>query len=117
MRAVRAVGIALEPTMSKAGVLSLDLSDTLGTLISAMSASRIVKGDLLMKLRDGELGVIFRTGADLIDTKTIANELRTSTGTMEDEVATLIAVALASSSQSTLSTGAYRYGDQTPYAG
>lgn len=117
MRGLRAKNIVLRPTMNAEGVLSAEISDTLGVLIAAMTASRVVKGDLLQKLREGELGVVFKTGADSIDTTTAARALQSGADEMDMDVEALIAVALASLDQTENGDGAYQYGGQLPYPG
>jgi hypothetical protein len=117
MRYLRAANVYVNSTMSGEGVLSAPVTTIVGVLVSALATMNMIKGDLLGKLRDGELGVIFRTGADLIDTKTSALRLDAGVATLEAEVATLMAIALSSIEQSNIgSEGAYHYGGQEPYA-
>jgi hypothetical protein len=117
IRQLRALGVVVAPTMDESGVLSDELTDTIGVLVSIIATIRLVRGDLLTKLRDGELGVIFRTGADLIDTKTAATRMENAATELDRDIDTLLAVAMASAEQTTAGDGAFHYGGQEPYPG
>jgi hypothetical protein len=117
MRYLRASGVVVTPTLDGEGALSAPLSDTIGVLVSLLTSASMVRGNLLKKLGDGELGVVFRTGADLIDTKTAAIRLESAADEMATSTKELMAIALASTEQAEGSVGAYLYGEREPYPG
>lgn len=69
IRHLISLGVPIEVTVSTAGVFSDDLPDTHGLLVAYHVAMRLLRGDMIQKLKDGEMGVSFRAGRDVIDTK------------------------------------------------
>ena len=72
LRQIRATGLVLESTIQEDGTLDPQPSEAQGVLISLHVADSVLSGDLTKKLRDGELGLMFRSASDVIDTKTAA---------------------------------------------
>ena len=69
LRQLRVVGVSTEAEMTVDGTLDPEPTEAVGTLISYVVAARLLTGDMTQKLMEGELGVHFRAGRDVIDTK------------------------------------------------
>lgn len=95
IRNLRARGYAAEAEMGADGVFVTEPSETEGMLLCYFVAERLLSGDLLQKLMDGELGVVFKAGADMIDTKTSAMSFSAAGDRFRDEFRTLLAIAMA----------------------
>jgi len=75
MRHLRSLGISFNQTMDANGSLSAPVDEEIGMLISYRVSATLLKGDLLIKLMRGQLGMLYKTGGDVIDTKTAARGL------------------------------------------
>jgi len=65
-------GVAVDPV---AETITPAPTDKLGLLLAVKTATVIIKGDLIKKVRLGELGVSFKTGATSITTSDAAKRL------------------------------------------
>lgn len=95
LRSLRVRGLLVEGDMDRDGVFVTDPSEIEGLLIAYFVAERLVTGDLLQKLADGELGLVFKTGPDLIDTKTATRSFEDFGKRWRMEFDTLLAIAMA----------------------
>lgn len=97
MRHLTAKGVATANigAMATDGSLTSEPSARCGVLIALAVANRLLTGDLMRKLRDGEMGVIFRAGSDFIDTKQAAKGFETAASNYQQDFDTLLAIELA----------------------
>lgn len=96
LRRLRLYGITTA-TVDKDGTLTGTLDDVTGLLLASYVAFKLINGDLTQKLLDGELGLVFRAGTDMIDTKTATIHFREVASDYKDEYDALLAIALTSS--------------------
>lgn len=95
LRHLRVLGVPLAPTMTTAGVLSEELTETQGLLVALRVVQRLLSGDLVQKLLDGELGVVYRSGADYVDTKTASMAFTSLATSVDEEFQRYLMIALA----------------------
>lgn len=96
LRFLRTRGVATTGVMDKDGTFSTEPSTEVeGALIALYVAEKLISGDLTQKLADGELGVIFKAGSDLIDTKVAAQSFSKAASGMADQFQTLLTIALS----------------------
>jgi hypothetical protein len=74
LRFLRSIGVNLPVTLSAKGVWTGTLLEPLAMLVCYRVASEMLKGDLMQKLRSGEMGLYFRAGPDIIDTRAASPE-------------------------------------------
>lgn len=111
LRNLRIKGIPVTSAFTHEGELEPIPSETEGVLIALFVASRLLTGDLTQKLMDGELGIYFKAGPDVIDTQTVARHFHTVADKYDREFRTMLTVALTN-----LDGGdANVYGKPTPY--
>lgn len=72
LRRLRTIFSDLTAELSNVGVLDPEPTEEEGLLIALFVIMRLLRGDLQKRLRNGELGVYFRSGPDIIDTKDVA---------------------------------------------
>jgi hypothetical protein len=95
LRYLRTVGLPVLAVMDTSGTFETDPTETEGLLIALRVVNRLLTGDLMRKLLDGELGVVFRTGSDLIDTKTASTVFESASSRSGEEFDRLLTIALA----------------------
>lgn len=95
LRFLRTRGLAVAGVMDKDGTFSVEPADEMeGSLIALFVAAKLVSGDLTQKLADGELGVIFKAGSDLIDTRSAAQSFSKTATEFYDQFQSLLTIAL-----------------------
>lgn len=94
LRNLRSLGLPLRTQLLEEGVLAPQPSESQGVLLSLYIASGLLSGDLTQKLRDGDLGVYFRVGSDVIDMKTATTNFRQVSEKYRDRFEVLLTIAL-----------------------
>jgi len=96
IRHLKGVGAIVMPlTLSKDGILSRELLEDEGLVIAHYVARNMIKGDLTNKLGEGELGLYFRAGPDIIDTRRATDFFEESARSYENEYKKILAVRLS----------------------
>lgn len=80
-----------------------------GVLLSLFVAVELLRGDLIKKLNAGEMGVYFRSGFDIIDTKKAGEDFRFAASIMQRELDVMLLRTLTSQ----LEGGDSVFGEQT----
>jgi hypothetical protein len=111
LRHLRAVGVVTTGVMGTDGEFSADPGEIEGLLIVHLLVGRLLTGELTRKLLDGELGVVFRSGGDMLDTKTATTAFREVATQAKEQYDSLLTVALANADGGSNSI----YGLQKPY--
>jgi hypothetical protein len=88
------------------------LTEAEGLMLSLFVAHRLLNGDLIQKLLEGELGIYLNAGGDVIDTKTATKAFKDAADDYKQQMTSLLAVALATG---TNATAAFVFGDPFPY--
>ena len=114
LRHLRVSGLNLLATMDDAGAFVTDPTEIEGVLISLFVAERLISGDLIQKLLEGELGIYLNAGGDVIDTKTATLAFRSAADRLRYRYDTLVQVSVANNPISTVA-GAFLYGGPCPY--
>jgi len=86
---------AVVGAMDATGTFAPEPTDMEGMLIALFVAHRLIGGDLTQKLAAGELGVLFKTGGDTIDTKQASSEFQKVASAYADRFNVMLAIALA----------------------
>lgn len=102
-------GISLSAVMSSVGALSPEPTTEQGLLIALYVVARLLSGDLVHKLLQGELGVSYKSGPDSIDTKGAASEFSKAADKYQMEYESLLTMSLTD----TVDAGSSVFGDQT----
>lgn len=95
LRHLAAKGLSLVTVMADDDTLSTEPEDAEGVLIALFVAHRLISGDLTQKLMDGELGVIFKTGSDYMDTTTAARQFAAVSADLASRLEIALAMMLA----------------------
>ena len=98
LRHLKAKGVSTTTTVSVEGVMDTEPSDAVGTLIALRVASVLLRGDMIRKLNSGELGMYFKAGPDIVDTKTVATNFKKIASEYEDEFEIMLVLALSETS-------------------
>lgn len=101
LRHLRVKGLTVTGVFDATGNFTTEATETEGMLISLFVAERLIVGDLMQKLNEGELGVIFKAGSDMIDTKQAATSFEKMASRYRTEFQTLLTIALASGADTT----------------
>src|SRR5678809_120620 len=72
LRYLRSVGVLIEAVLSTDAELDPEPTERQGVLLAARVASGLLRGELTRRLMNGNFGMVFQMGTDLIDTKTAA---------------------------------------------
>jgi hypothetical protein len=95
LRNMRIIGIPTLADMDPSGDFTTEPTELEGVLIALFVANRLLSGDLMQKLLDGELGVIFKSGPDMMDTKMAAAGFQQSADKFMFRFDVLVAIALS----------------------
>lgn len=90
-----------EGVMDTTGAFTTEPGDAEGILIAQFVAMRLIKGDLIQKLMDGELGVIFKTGSDYIDTTQASRAFKDAADDLQMEFNAGLTIQLTNLDQGT----------------
>lgn len=69
LRHLRSVGIQTKGVLDTSGTLEPALEEAVGVLVALYVAKNLLEGDMVSRLNSGELGMYFRTGPDVMDTR------------------------------------------------
>lgn len=94
LRYLRAVGVSTDAEVDVDGTFTTSPTETIGTLLAYIVASRLLNGDLIQKLLEGEIGIHFRAGRDVMDTKTAAHAFREKASQYKVEAEALMTIVL-----------------------
>lgn len=95
LRYLRTTGVPSDAVMDTTGTLTTEPDETEGMLIAFRVAAMLLSGDLIKKLNDGELGVLFKAGPDTLDTKTATKSFETAAASYQQEFQKLLTIVLA----------------------
>jgi hypothetical protein len=95
IRYLNVLGVQNVGVMNTSGEFTTEPSPVIGLCIAYRIVHRLLTGDLMRKLLDGELGVVFRSGSDYIDTKTASQSFALIAERAEGEFSLLLAAAMA----------------------
>jgi hypothetical protein len=115
LRNMRTMGLAALDGVTYGGdpeEFSRPLTEPEGMMLSLFVAHRLLAGDLVQKLLEGELGIYLNAGGDVIDTKTATRAFREVADHYHARLESMIAVAVANDPQS---SAAALYGGPKPY--
>lgn len=106
LRHLRTRGLATTGVMDMRGEFTtVPATEREGALIALFVAEKLVSGDLIQKLHDGELGVVFRAGSDMIDTKEAAKSFQKVATTYREEFQILLTIGLTDADGGTATYG------------
>lgn len=97
-RQIRARGVTTTLEIASDGSFTTDPEEMEGLLIAYLVAERLLSGDTMQKLLDGELGVLFKAGSDTIDTKGAVRSIEMGAKQYRTEFENLLTIALANGS-------------------
>lgn len=95
LRHLRSRGVTLEVDFSIDGELTGDLTESTGVLVSLYVAAYLLRGDLNNKVLNGSVGVVWRAGMDMLDTKTAAISLVQAAKDYERQYKELLMIVLS----------------------
>ena len=112
LRRLRTQGVVTTAVIATDGTFTADpLTELEGRLLAVAVVVSLVRTNLMQKLKDGELGVLWKAGTDTLDTKNAARSFEGAVASFEQEYAELLAIALASADGGLNST----FGDPFAY--
>ncbi len=91
----QAKAITTTAVMSTLGVLSPEPTDQVGYLVALRVASQLLRSDMISRLNAGDMGVYFRAGDNIIDTKTVAISFKAAASVYDLEIEHLVALILS----------------------
>lgn len=77
------------------GTLTQEPSDLVGITACLYVAARLLKADLVQKLLNGEMGLVFTSGPDTIDTTTVARQFANKADAYDLEYQGMLTIALS----------------------
>lgn len=95
-------GAAPTAVMAADGSFTTEPGDSEGLLIAYFVAARLLNGDLVQKLMDGELGIIFKTGSDYMDTTQASRSFKEMADYAQLKYDALLVMTLANLDSGTL---------------
>lgn len=95
LRRISAKGVSTDAVMSLDGDLNPEPTESVGLLLAYSVASALLRGDMVQKLNTGEIGVYARMGSDILDTKTVANSMKTLSSAYDEEFKILLTIVLS----------------------
>jgi hypothetical protein len=93
----QAKGITTTAAMATNGTLSPEPTDQVGYLLALRVASQLLRSDMISRLTAGDMGVYFRAGDNIIDTKTVATSFKATASVYDAELEHLVAMILSGS--------------------
>lgn len=97
LRHLRSIGVPTT-TQLDSGVgaeLTPQPSEQVGHLIALRVAAQLLNGDMIKKLNDGELGLFFRAGPDIVDTRDAVKAFKGAATGLEQEFSRLLMIVLS----------------------
>jgi len=115
LRNLRTMGVISlnDVTFTIEGGFNRALSEAEGIMLCLFVAQRLLSGDLVQKLLEGELGIYLNAGGDVIDTKTATRTFRETADSYQHRFDGMVAVATALTP--TLDPYAAIFGGPHPY--
>lgn len=95
LRNLDALGVEIEATFTLDGDLVGELTTRQGILVSLWVAANLLRSDLTQKVRDGEMGVFWKEEQSVIDDRQAAAAFISAAKDLEDELRTLLTIALS----------------------
>lgn len=95
LRYLRVAGVNVSATMALDGTITGDLTETQGILLSTFVGERLILGDLIQKLADGELGSYFKAGSDVLDNRDAATYFTKVADTYRLDFQAVLSIALS----------------------
>lgn len=111
IRHLAARGVLVVAVMDTNGEFTTDPAEKEGLLIALFVADRLLSGDLIQKLKDGELGIYFKSGVDIIDTRQAERAFGVAATRYRDDFQALLTMVLTDQDGGADSI----YGDQIVY--
>lgn len=91
---LQAYGLSLDVVIAETGGFTTDPNNFEGVLLSSFVCARLISGDLMQKLNEGELGLYFRAGMDVINTEEGGRQMAKVAKGLEDKFEVLLTMAL-----------------------
>jgi hypothetical protein len=104
LRLLRVVDLVRDTSpvvMTDKGVLAPEPSEELGLLIAYYVAKELLTGDMLGKLRDGDMGMYFRAGPDVMDTRAAVPAFQTASANLDAKYQALLTIIIAKADSAT----------------
>ena len=95
LRYLRSIGVEIDALLSTDAELDPEPTERQGVLLASRVASDLLRGELTRRLLNGNLGMVFQMGSDLIDTKTAAIQFANASSDIEEEFEALLAIELS----------------------
>jgi hypothetical protein len=89
-----AVGVTTDTVVDSSDELTPEPSTRLGVLLALRVVAVLLRGDLTQRLLSGSMGMIFRMGNDLIDTKTAATQFKSIASDYSKEFISILTIEL-----------------------
>lgn len=97
IRHLQGVKVPITAVVGSDGEFTPEPTATQGLLLALFCAERLVTGDLLRKVRDGDYGTVFRTGPDLLDTSQVARTIERFAADLRTRYQKYLTIALSDS--------------------
>lgn len=96
LRYLRSIGVSITSEFDiSTQVLDPEPTERQGVLLACRIATGLLRGELTRRLLNGDFGLIFRMGNDLIDTKTAAIQFANVSKAIDDELTVLLIIELS----------------------
>jgi hypothetical protein len=102
--------ISTDAEMAPDGTLLPEPSEEVGVLVALRVASQLLRSDMINRLNSGQMGIYFRAGDNIVDTKTVATNFKAAAQLYDAELESLVNVLLC---DPTRSAGSF-FGGSTP---
>jgi hypothetical protein len=95
LRHLQSMKVPVTSVVGTDGELTPEPAATHGLLLALFCAERLVAGDILRKVRDGEYGTVFRSGPDLLDTTQVARTIERFAADLHGRYQKLLTIAVS----------------------
>jgi hypothetical protein len=91
MRQLRAKGVLVNVVWNDDDFV---VSDNVGMYLAYRMAANLLSGDVVRRLKEGELGIYFRAGTNVIDTREVGNHIHVAADEYEAEAERVLMILL-----------------------
>lgn len=99
LRYLRSLGVSIDALLTTDAALDPEPTERQGVLLASRMAAGLLRGELTRRLLNGDFGITFRMGNDLIDTKTAAIKFADVSTNIDDEFQVLLLLELAAENE------------------
>jgi hypothetical protein len=99
LRYLRSLGVSMDAVLTIDAALDPEPTERQGVLLAARIAAALLRGELTRRLLNGDFGLTFRMGNDLIDTKTAAIKFADVSTNIDTEFQVLLVLELAAENE------------------